>query len=66
MKKKYKEKCYWKNCNEKLTHKWYPNKTKGHLLVCKTHFNALSEMYLTEIVGKEDKLLAVRVLPEVE
>lgn len=66
MKKNSKEKCYWKGCNEKLTHKWYPNKSKGHLLVCKKHFDALSEIYLVEILGKENELLSVRVLPEIE
>ena len=64
MKKKIKEKCYWKGCEEKITHKWYPNKNKGHLLVCKNHFHSLSKIYLTEDLGKEDNLTAVRVVPE--
>lgn len=64
MKKKYNEKCYWKDCNEKLTHKWYPNKSKGHLLICQKHFDSLSEIYPIEVVGNEEKLIAVRVVLE--
>jgi hypothetical protein len=53
-------KCYRKECKEKITHKWYPKKNSGHLLMCKQHFDELCFVYMPEIVGKENDLIIVK------
>ncbi len=63
---KKESKCYSKGCLNKVEYKWLPNRNKGHLPVCKEHFDLLSEIYYTENVGMEDDLIVVRALPEPE
>lgn len=58
--KKNNSKCYRKECANPVTHKWFPNKTDGHLLMCKEHFDELCAVYLPEFDGKEGNLIIVK------
>lgn len=58
--------CYTKKCANKPSHKWHPNKNKGHLHVCKEHFDLLTQVFDVETIGEEDGLTVVRVIPESE
>lgn len=58
--------CYCRKCPNKVEYKWYPNKNKGHLHVCKQHYEELTMVFFVEDLGKEGELTAVRVVPEPE
>lgn len=62
MKPEYK--CYSKGCTNKASYKWHPSKHKGHLHVCKEHFDILTQVYSVKDEGEEDGLKVVRIIPE--
>lgn len=57
-------KCYSKGCEKKVEYQWFPNKNKGHLHICKEHFDLLSQVYYTEHLGVDEGIKMVRVVPE--
>jgi len=60
-----KRECYWEECREKISHRWYPSKTpKSPLWVCRTHFGLLNEVYNVAVVRKSKAFTTVKVMPE--
>jgi hypothetical protein len=59
-------KCYWTNCKQKVEYEWHPNKRPGFLYVCKEHYDLLINVFNVSTIGKNDDLIVVEVVLEVQ